>query len=97
MIDEKELIAQIEDLLNLLELEQDLRMIHERPKVGEWIPITERLPEEPLQSVIGWDADYKRPCFAQYIDGEWRVTNPSNWFPNITAWMPLPEPYRENK
>lgn len=62
-----------------------------------WIPVSERLPERPLQSVIGWDSDYKRPCFAQYIDGKWMVTNPSNWFPNITAWMPLPEPYRENE
>ena len=56
-----------------------------------WIPITERLPEESLNSVIGWDTSRNRCCFVQYINGQWKL---GNWDPvDIVAWMPLPKPW----
>lgn len=33
-----------------------LAIVDTQPKVNEWIPVEERLPEESLNSVIGWDA-----------------------------------------
>lgn len=63
---------------------------------GGWIPCSERLPEESLNSVIGWDEYRKRPCFVQYIGGRWALGNDSDVV-NIIAWRPLPEPYRGAK
>ena len=63
-----------------------------QPKTG-WIPVSERLPEESLNSVIGWDTYRERCVFVQYIDGHFQITGSNESF-NIVAWMPLPEPYK---
>ena len=60
----------------------------------KWIPVSERLPEESLNSVIGWDAFRERCVFVQYLDGQFQVTGKTESF-DIKAWMPLPEPYEE--
>ena len=59
-----------------------------------WIPVEDRLPEESLNSVIGWDEYRKRCCFVQYYCGRWILGNDVGSV-KITAWMPLPEPYTE--
>ena len=69
----------------------NLPTIEERPH-GEWIPCLERLPEESLNSVIGWDRFRERCVFVQYMDGHFRVTGKQESF-DIIAWMPLPKPY----
>ena len=52
-----------------------------------WIPCSERLPEESLQSVIGWDAYRERCVFVQYL-GVWKL---GNWEEvDITHWMDVP-------
>jgi|GEM_PF-1952749 hypothetical protein len=61
-----------------------------------WIPVSERLPEESLNSVIGWDTYRNRCCFVQYLGGRF-VLGDDNDSVNVTAWMPLPEPYRESE
>lgn len=60
-------------------------------KVSGWIPVDERLPEESLNSVIGWDEYRERCCFVQYYGGKWILGNREPV--NIIAWRPLPEPY----
>jgi len=58
----------------------------------EWIPVSERLPENRNQEVLislEWGIDIGR-----YSDGEWH----SEWINhyddgNVLAWMPLPKPY----
>lgn len=57
----------------------------------EWIPVEERLPEESLNSVIGWDEYRERCCFVQYYAGSWHLGDESV---RIIAWMPLPEAYQ---
>lgn len=64
-------------------------------KVGGWIPVEERLPEESLNSVIGWDEYRERCCFVQYYGGKWILGNREPV--NIIAWRPLPEPYRPER
>lgn len=59
----------------------------------KWIPVEERLPEESLNSVIGWDAYRERCVFVQYYMNDWILGNHESV--NIVAWMPLPEPYRK--
>ena len=61
-----------------------------------WIPVSERLPEESLNSVRGWDTYRNRCCFVQYLGGRF-VLGDDNDSVNVTAWMPLPEPYRESE
>ena len=68
----------------------------EQGRYGKWIPVSERLPEESLNSVIGWDTYRKRCCFVQYLGGRF-VLGDDIYSVNVTAWMPLPEPYRESE
>ena len=61
-----------------------------------WIPVSERLPEESLNSVIGWDTYRNRCCFVQYLGGRFVLGDDIDSV-NVIAWMPLPEPYRESE
>lgn len=58
-----------------------------------WIPCSERMPEESLNSVLGWDEYRKRCCFVEYWGGRWILGNDIDSV-KITAWQPLPEPYQ---
>ena len=62
-----------------------------------WISVEEKLPTNHLESVIGWDAFLERCCFVRYCNGEWILrSNNEDIILNIVAWMPTPEPYRED-
>lgn len=71
-------------------------VVSERKSVAGWIPVSERLPEESLNSVIGWDTYRNRCCFVQYLGGRFVLGDDIDSV-NVTAWMPLPEPYRESE
>lgn len=58
-----------------------------------WIPCSERMPEESLNSVLGFDEYRGRLCLVQYVGGRWILGNDIDSV-NITAWQPLPEPYQ---
>ena len=59
---------------------------------SRWIPVTERLPERKSFALV---TDLLEVEEAYYdSDGNWWQV----WgdrLKNVTAWMPLPEPYRE--
>lgn len=61
-----------------------------------WIPCSEHLPEESLNSVIGWDEYRERCCFVQYYSGRWHFGNDDDPV-KIIAWQPVPEPYKPAK
>lgn len=74
--------------------------IKRQPKVGEWIPCSERLPEVPE----GTDDD-ECPEFNVMIKGANRATTlrcapDGTWFDEfghvypVIFWQPLPEPYK---
>ena len=75
---------------------KDYEDAEEQGRYGKWIPVSERLPEESLNSVIGWDTYRNRCCFVQYLGGRF-VLGDDIYSVNVTAWMPLPEPYRESE
>lgn len=68
----------------------------EKGQYGKWIPVSERLPEESLNSVIGWDTYRNRCCFVQYLGGRFVLGDDIDSV-NVIAWMPLPETYQESE
>ena len=74
---------------------------------GKWIPVSERLPEDGIDVLVYFEyyryGNYNRLFQTMGIsytyNGEWSgfVNDQSGWNQlRIIAWMPLPEPYREN-
>ena len=61
-----------------------------------WVSVEERMPEESLNSVIGWDEYRERCCFVQYYGGKWSLRADREPI-KIIAWRPLPEPYRPER
>lgn len=56
----------------------------------DWIPVTERLPEEEGDYFTTQiDENGKEISSVAYYENEWFTRF------EVTAWMPLPEPYEE--
>ena len=72
---------------------------------NRWIPVEERLPEEDTIVLLTVSGLYSCITFSDAIelgnlcsDGEWFIEGYPDWDdPNVTAWMPLPEPYQGKK
>lgn len=60
---------------------------------GKWIPVEERLPEDSLNSVLGWDTYRERCCFVHFTNGQFVLGDDTDTV-NIIAWMPVPQPYQ---
>ncbi len=101
MVDEKILIKRLQDCVAASDnsnftngLLSAINIIEQQAKTSNWIPCSERLPEESLNAVIGWDEYRNRCCFVQYYSGRWNLGD--NREPvKITAWQPVPEAYKE--
>ena len=64
----------------------------------KWVPVSERLPDVG-QKVL---ASTNKTCFTQVFKGTSGASNSSWWWEkktikHIVAWMPLPDPYKEDK
>ena len=55
-----------------------------------WIQVEERMPDESLNSVIGWDEYRDRCCFVQYYAGKWALRADREPI-KITHWRPIPD------
>lgn len=71
---------------------------------GKWVPVSERLPEEPKENEIFDNKPLE--LYLVSIKGDpypFRAFWNGKFFTNgwqkceVTAWMPLPEPYRESE
>ena len=72
---------------------------------SEWIPVSERLPEDGETVLVVANGKHNNITFTNAIltgfyescEG-WILDAYLDWTePNITAWQPCPEPYKENK
>ena len=57
---------------------------------NRWIPVTERLPEDSEYHLV---TEYHMVSFARYWEHRWwdAFGDKAKY---VTAWMPLPEPYK---
>lgn len=97
------------------ELKGVIEVLNRMPPAQQWIPCSERLPEEDTEVLISYrykegegDTDhvniditsYGTVCFGGreiHTLKEWR--QPFDYFHanyEVIAWMPLPEPYKED-
>lgn len=60
--------------------------------VGKWIPCSKKLPDNGGEYLVTWQG--KKTGICQFINHDFRVYG-ENAGHLITAWQPLPEPYKE--
>ena len=101
MIDEKKLIEDLEQYAHLLAgdsvdtIKVIIKIAGEQPKVGEWIPCSERVPEESGTYIVNAIENHiVHVTFAKWMPRmkKWNLTGSRSYW-KVTAWMPLPEPY----
>lgn len=91
------------DVEGLIELSTDLiKIVAEYVKKCRWIPVEEKLPENSDYVLLSF-SNFTLPAIGRYEDSEWYLgddwggeTCLNEGF-NVNAWMPLPEPYREEE
>ena len=82
-----------------------LKELNEEQCKHRWIPVEERLPEEDTIVLLTVSGLYSCITFSDAIelgnlcsDGSWFIEGYPDWDdPNVTAWMPLPEPYQKEE
>lgn len=87
------------------EFREEQKRIYNKGKADafRWIPVSERLPEN-RNTVLIWNNDYSSYLLGYYKEDK---TCPDNtgWYDEyhgfiheeVTAWMPLPMPYKEGE
>ncbi|MEQ2636645.1 DUF551 domain-containing protein, partial [Anaerobutyricum hallii] len=79
-----------------------IKLIEEQPKICEWIPLEEKTPQNGEHVLLSFANEKQEP-----LVGTWKVDDEGGAFYApftgrtyaslgcfVTAWMPLPEPYR---
>lgn len=83
-----------------------MKNMAKRPEFGRWIPVSDRLPEEAfgcLVTVMDYEpstqTDFENiyPDFVGYDGHDWNDADGETIPLEVTAWMPLPESYRESE
>ena len=85
-----------------LALQEALSKVPTAHHVNEWIPCSERLPEEPFGCLVTvWDTDPVTmdefenilPYFVGWDGEQWNDGDGLQCPFEVIAWMPLPDPY----
>lgn len=67
----------------------------------EWIPVTERLPEEEKEYLVTIQSIDRKGEPSRVVTTNWWIPEANNWaflrlgWETITAWAEKPEPYEE--
>lgn len=100
MIDEARLIDELKQSGMISDNEYGnavLDMINSQPKIGDWIPCSDRLPEN-IRTVILHVKEIEKPTFGWYEDMEKKWILSEKDFVDldkftVIAWQQLPEAY----
>ena len=77
-------------------IEKELKKITVEPVRGEWIPCSEKLPNESGTYIISAnDGHINHVSFTKWMPRfrTWALSGCRSYW-KVKAWMPLPEPYR---
>lgn len=98
MIDEKKLI---EELFCTMPREYGFepiqwfrQLIDSQPKIGEWIPCSERFPKKNDSYLVTWEMRATKQCFtgsSRFTNGKWETMLGTC---EVIAWQPKPEPWK---
>ena len=80
------------------ELKGVIEVLNRMPPAQQWIPCSERLPEHGERYLISvLDGINRRTTVAPYLPRckTWAMTGRMAYW-KVIAWMPLPEPYKED-
>ena len=81
-------------------LDEVERYVEHEKSAGEWIPVSERLPK--INTPVMLCGKYNEVIGYRRSDSDWMALSGDGWETDIEhpedfiAWMPLPEPYRED-
>lgn len=105
MIDERELLERlgvwyeslfprtsIRDSIKCDVIDNVMTMIEDAEKVGEWIPVSEGLPEANVNVLVTYKNDDKL-----IVDTDFWYKTIDTWFyfgEKVIAWKPLPESFK---
>ena len=82
-----------------------IKNMAKRPEFGQWIPVSERLPEDDKYILVSFE-NFTLPDIGRYeVDedgnGAFYPGDDDKGYASyglfVNAWMPLPEPYRESE
>lgn len=99
LIDADKLIEEIESYRGDIFASEIVELIKQMPTVGEWIPCSERFPEESRKYEVTAYNGYRRVTTQVKWQPKlktWSLTGAMAYW-KIIAWMPLPEPYNPDK
>lgn len=79
-------------------IDKVIEVIKMQPKVNEWIPIEERLPEEKGLYLVAYHPCYWDNVKEDVLVGIDNFTGKTSWsrrkYQRVIAWQSLPEPYK---
>lgn len=84
-------------LRNTVESDEDFEIFDSSIKAlkrePRWIPVTERLPKNGGRYLVNYSSGYVATAYYYELGLKWNSATTER----IIAWMPLPEPYKEDK
>ena len=91
----EKLVQLLKDIMPLFTFEEQVdHLIDNGVTVQEWIPVTERLPEEWTDVLVFSRFGFIETAVYTGAHGKWRIGWNGDMIEadSITHWMPLPEP-----
>ncbi|MBE5703923.1 MAG: DUF551 domain-containing protein [Ruminococcus sp.] len=96
---DNQILEERDTFVTYVELIDELQeAIEQDEKENGWIPVSERLPKTSgTYQVTCMDGRIYRSTYAKFQSKlkRWELTGARSYW-KVTAWMPLPEPYKED-